>query len=96
MSKLDRFARSAAQGSELVKELIERGIAVHILNMGYMDNTPASKLVRNIFFPFAEFERDMIVERTQEGKAIAKQNPDFNSFPKEFPFFNSVKGVAQE
>lgn len=26
---------------------------------------------------FAEFERDMIVERTQEGKAIAKQNPDF-------------------
>lgn len=77
MSKLDRFARSAAQGSELVKELIERGIAVHILNMGYMDNTPASKLVRNIFFAFAEFERDMIVERTQEGKAIAKQNPDF-------------------
>ena len=26
---------------------------------------------------FAEFERDMIVERTQEGKTIAKQNPDF-------------------
>lgn len=77
VTKLDRFARSTAQGSELVKELIERGIAVHILNMGYMDNTPASKLVRNIFFSFAEFERDMIVERTQEGKAIAKQNPDF-------------------
>lgn len=28
-------------------------------------------------FLLAEFERDMIVERTQEGKAIAKQNPDF-------------------
>ena len=42
-----------------------------------MDNTPSSKLIRNIFFAFAEFERDMIVERTQEGKAIAKQNPEF-------------------
>ena len=35
-----------------------------------MDNTPASKLIRNIFFSFAEFERDMIVERTLEGKQI--------------------------
>lgn len=77
VTKLDRIARSASQGSELVKQLIDRGIAVHILNMGYMDNTPASKLIKNIFFAFAEFERDMIVERTQEGKAIAKQRDDF-------------------
>ncbi|MBM7610141.1 DNA invertase Pin-like site-specific DNA recombinase [Lysinibacillus composti] len=77
VTKLDRFARSATKGSELVRELIDRGIAVHILNMGLLDNTPASKLVRNIFFAFAEFERDMIVERTQEGKAIAKQQPGF-------------------
>lgn len=77
VAKLDRIARSATQGSDLVKELLAKGIAVHILNMGYMDNTPASKLIRNIFFAFAEFERDMIVERTQEGKAIAKQRDDF-------------------
>lgn len=77
VTKLDRIARSATQGSELVKELIAKGIKVHILNMGLLDNTPASKLIRNIFFAFAEFERDMIVERTQEGKAIARQNPDY-------------------
>lgn len=77
VTKLDRIARSASQGSELVKDLIDRGIAVHILNMGYMDNTPASKLIKNIFFAFAEFERDMIVERTQEGKAIARQQEGF-------------------
>ena len=46
--------------------------------MGLMDNTPTGKLIRNIMLEFAEFERDMIVERTQEGKAIAKQNPDFS------------------
>lgn len=69
--------RSATQGSELVKELIEKGVKVHILNMGLLDNTPASTLIHNIFFAFAEFERDMIVERTQEGKAIARQNADY-------------------
>jgi len=77
VSKLDRMARSLADGSRLVTELIGRGVRVHILNIGVMDNTPASKLIRNIFFAFAEFERDMIVERTQEGKAIAKTKAGF-------------------
>lgn len=77
VTKLDRIARSMTQGSELVNEMIDRGIRVHILNIGIMDNTPASKLIRNIFFSFAEFERDMIVERTQEGKTIAKTKSGF-------------------
>ena len=77
VTKLDRFARSMSQGSELVNDLLNRGIKVNILNIGVMDNTPASKLIRNIFFSFAEFERDMIIERTQEGKAIAKQKDGF-------------------
>lgn len=62
-----------SQGSELVNELIGKGVSVNILNIGVMDNTPASKLIRGIFFAFAEFERDMIVERTQEGKIIARE-----------------------
>lgn len=77
VTKLDRFARSMTQGSQLVTELINRGVKINILNIGIMDNTPASKLIRNIFFSFAEFERDMIVERTQEGKAIAKTKSGF-------------------
>lgn len=78
VTKLDRFARSMTQGSELISQLIDKGIKVNILNIGVMDNTPANKLTRNIFFSFAEFERDMIIERTQEGKAQAKKNnPNF-------------------
>lgn len=77
VTKLDRIARSATQGIELVQSLLDKGITVHVLNMGLMDNTPTGKLIRNIMLAFAEFERDMIVERTQEGKAIAKQNPEF-------------------
>lgn len=76
-TKLDRIARSLTGGSELVNLLINRGIKVHILNIGILDNTPSSKLIRNIFFAFAEFERELIIERTQEGKEIAKQNGDY-------------------
>lgn len=73
VTKLDRLARSAVQGSQLIEALIEKGVTVHVLNMGIMDNTPTGKLIRNIMLGFAEFERDMIVERTQEGKAIARE-----------------------
>ncbi len=85
VTKLDRVARSATQGIELVNSLLNKGVTVHILNMGIMDNTPTGKLIRTIMLAFAEFERDMIVERTQEGKAIAKQNPNFTEGrPKKF------------
>lgn len=77
VTKLDRIARSATQGGELVKKLLDNGVTVHVLNMGLMDNTATGKLVSGIMFAFAEFERDMIVERTQEGKAIAKQREDY-------------------
>ena len=77
VTKLDRVARSASQGAELIQSLLDKGITIHILNMGVLDNTPTGKLIRTILLAFAEFERDMIVERTQEGKAIAKDKPDF-------------------
>ncbi|GGJ64466.1 recombinase family protein [Virgibacillus salexigens] len=77
VTKLDRFARSAVEGIQTVKALFARGIKVHILNMGLVENTPTGRLIFNILSSFAEFERDMIVERTQEGKALAKQRDDF-------------------
>jgi DNA invertase Pin-like site-specific DNA recombinase len=76
-TKLDRFARSTVDGIQTVKALFNKGVKVHILNMGLIEDTPTGRLIFNIMSSFAEFERDMIVERTQEGKAIAKQKPDF-------------------
>ena len=73
VSKLDRFARNTVDGITIVKELLEKSVKVHILNMGLVDNTPTGKLILTVMLAFAEFERDMIVQRTQEGKAIAKQ-----------------------
>lgn len=72
VTKLDRFARTVGQASELITDLIGRGITVNVLNLGVLDNGSISVLMRNILLSFAQFERDMIVERTQEGRAIAR------------------------
>lgn len=77
VTKLDRFARSVSQASDLITELIDRGIRVDVCNLGILDNSSMSTLMRNILLSFAQFERDMIVERTQEGKAIAKLKDGF-------------------
>lgn len=77
VTKLDRMARSATQGFELIESLLNQGVNVHVLNMGLMDNTPTGRLIMHIMLAFAEFERDMIVERTQEGKAIARQKKGY-------------------
>lgn len=85
VTKLDRIARSVKEGLELIDELMAQGVTVNVLNMGVMDNTPSGKLMRNVFLAFAEFERDMIVSRTQEGKAIAKTKEGFTEGrPKEY------------
>ncbi|WP_409253856.1 recombinase family protein [Bacillus sp. SCS-153A] len=77
ITKLDRFARSTVDAIQTVKELFEKDVKVHILNMGLVEDTPTGRLVFSVISAFAEFERDMIIERTQEGKAIARQREDF-------------------
>lgn len=74
VTKLDRFARTAVEGGAIVKALHDHGVTIHILNMGIADNSPMGKLMITMLLAFAEFERDMIVERTQSGKAIARAN----------------------
>lgn len=78
VTKLDRLSRSVQQGTALISELQARGIVVNILNMGRIDQSPNGTLMLNIFLAFAQFERDMIVQRTQEGKEYQRQhNPNF-------------------
>lgn len=78
ITKLDRLARNAIDGQKIIEELLGRDVIVHILNMGVLDASPSGKLMWQMFMAFAEFERNTIVERTQEGKAKAKaNNPDF-------------------
>ena len=85
ITKLDRIARSVMNGIQLIESLNSKGIIINVLNMGIIDCSPTGKLIRNIMLSFAEFERDIIKQRTQEGKAIARKNPDFREGrPKKF------------
>ena len=45
--------------------------------MGLIDNTPTGKLITHILLAFAEYERDLIIERTQAGKEIARSKDGF-------------------
>ena len=83
--KLDRFARTAIEGVQTVRSLFERGVRVHILNMGLIENTLTGNLILTVMLAFAEYERGMIVERTQAGKMVAKQDPNYREGrPKKF------------
>ncbi len=78
VTKLDRLARNTREVLEIVQSLFNRGIKVHILNIGLIDNTPTGQLIFTIFSAFAQFERDLIVTRTQEGKNFARvHDPNF-------------------
>lgn len=77
VTKLDRVARSTTGGIEIINRVIEKGASLEILNMGKFDDTPVGKLMRTMMLGFAEFERDMIVQRTQEGKAVARTRPGY-------------------
>lgn len=89
VTKLDRFCRSTKEGLEYIDRLMNKGVKIHILNMGLIENTPMGRLIVTNLLAFAEFERAMIIERTQGGKAIAKQRADFKEGRP--PKYNSKK-----
>lgn len=85
VSKLDRLARNTVEGIELVQELFNKGVSVHVLNVGLLENTSMGKFFLTTLLAVAEMERNTIVERTQTGKAIAKTKEGFKEGrPKEY------------
>ncbi|MDA1836484.1 recombinase family protein [Bacillus cereus group sp. BY17LC] len=77
VTKLDRLARNTKEGIEIVEALFAKGVKVHVLNVGLLENTTMGKFFIQTMLAVAEMERNLIVERTQEGKEIAKQNPNY-------------------
>ena len=71
-AKLDRLARSVLEGVAIIEELVEKGVTINILNMGIFDNRPANRFQLQVMLAMAEFERTLIAERMQEGKAVAR------------------------
>lgn len=73
VTKLDRLGRNAIDVASTVANLEERGIRVHCLALGGVDLTSsAGKLTMGVINAVAQFERDLLIERTQAGLARAK------------------------
>jgi len=73
VTKLDRLGRDAIDVTSTVADLEKRGIRVHCLALGGVDLTSsAGKLTMGVINAVAQFERDLLIERTQAGLARAK------------------------
>lgn len=70
--KLDRLGRSIKELIELVNGLQERGVELRSLRESLDTKTPGGKLVFHVFASIAEFERDIIRERTMAGLEAAR------------------------
>lgn len=73
VTKLDRLGRNAIDVSGTVKALAEIGVRVHCLALGGIDLTSAAgQMTMHIINAVAQFERDLIIERTHAGLARAR------------------------
>jgi len=73
VTKLDRLGRNAMDVRTTVEQLASSGIRVHCLALGGVDLTsPAGKMTMQVIAAVAEFERDLLIERTQSGIIRAK------------------------
>ena len=77
VTKLDRLARNTVEGIEIIENLFNKGVSVHVLNIGLLENTTMGRFFITTLLAVAEMERNTIIERTQAGKAIAKQREGF-------------------
>ena len=73
VTKLDRLGRNAMDVRSTVEALAASGIRVHCLALGGVDLTSAAgKMTMQVLAAVAEFERDLLIERTQSGQARAR------------------------
>lgn len=74
VTKLDRLARNTEDALKIAKDLRSRHVILDIKNLGRMDDNAQGNLIFTIFSAFAQFERDLIVARTEEGKEWARKH----------------------
>lgn len=73
VTKLDRLGRNAMDVRATVERLDRSGVRVHCLALGGVDLTSAAgKMTMSVIAAVAEFERDLLIERTQAGLSRAK------------------------
>lgn len=94
--KLDRLGRSLRHLVYLMNQLTERQIGLRSLNDPVDTTTPQGRLITNVFASIAEFERDLIGERTRAGLASARARGRSGGRPKGLSKDSTAKAIAAE
>jgi DNA invertase Pin-like site-specific DNA recombinase len=81
VTKLDRLGRSLKHLIELSNDLAQAEVNLRVLDQGIDTSTPGGRLFFHMVGAFAEFERDLIVERTMDGLATARAAGRFGGRP---------------
>lgn len=72
VTKLDRLARNTQEGITIIEGFFNRGVSVHVLNIGLLEDTAMGRFFLTVLLAVAEMEKTTIIERTQAGKEIAR------------------------
>ncbi len=85
VSKLDRFSNTIKDAVTLIESAISKNARINIINIGLIDNTHNGRYILGILKAVADFDKAMMIERTQIGKSIAKSKEGFKEGrPKKF------------
>lgn len=94
--KLDRLGRSLKHLVELVSDLMNKGVGLESINDPINTTTSQGRLSFNIFAALAEFERDIIKERTHAGLSAARARGRFGGRPQGLPKTAEAAAYAAE
>lgn len=72
-----RYSRDTAEGLRIAKELMSRGVLIHFLSFGMLENTPTGHYVLTLLLANAELELSQIVNRTQPARERARKKPGY-------------------
>jgi DNA invertase Pin-like site-specific DNA recombinase len=96
VTKIDRLARSMADLTGIIADLVDRGIGFRCLHQGAVDTTTLTgRLTLNILGAFAEFELQIIAERRAEGIARAKAAGKYKGGKRRIDY-DAVRRAAEE
>ena len=77
VQSLDRLCGSIKGALDIIDLAMKKAIRINILNLGIIDTGPSGRSIITVLEAIANFDRVMMVERTQIGKAVAKEKADF-------------------
>lgn len=80
-----RFSRDASAGLKVAKDLMDRGVLIHFLSFGLLENTPTGRFVLTMLLANAELEVSSIAARTQPARKTARKKAGYHDGrPKKF------------